>query len=235
MRALLFVLALSPLLFLDAGAQEKKTEKKKPDPKVWMCKRGDLLWEEKFDEGKWGKEWNRYKGNFVVEGDSVKSNEVASDGHHPAMSRALGGDNNVVVQFSFKSDGSPWMGFALDDKEHVARLIINPDQFKIVKMSGTGGTTKGNDVDTKRVKLNDGNWHTVVWEIVGKEMVATIDDKDMVIGKADDMTPTRSHCELINGGQFAWWKDIKVWKAEEDDKWPARRPQLLQMLKKKAY
>ena len=151
------------------------------------------------------------------------------------MSRKLGGDNNVVVQFSFKSDGSPWMGFALDDKEHVARLIISPDQFKIVKMSGTGGTTKGVDVDTKRVKLNDGNWHTVVWEIVGKEMVATIDDKDMVIGKADDLTPTRSRCELINGGQFAWWKDIKVWKAEEDDKWPAKRAQLLAMLKKKAY
>jgi hypothetical protein len=236
MRTLYLALLLSPGLFLSASAQDKKPEpKKKPDPKVWMCKRGELLWEEKFEEGKWSKEWNRYKGNFVVEGDSVKSNEVAADGHHPAMSRNLGGDNNLVVQFSFKSDGSPWMGFALDDKEHVARLIINPDQFKIVKMSGTGPTTKGNDVDTKRVKLNDGNWHTVVWEIVGKEMVATIDDKDMVIGKADDLTPTRSHCELINGGQFAWWKDIKVWKAEEDDKWPARRPQLLSALKKKPY
>jgi hypothetical protein len=57
----------------------------------------------------------------------------------------------------------------------------------------------------------------------------------MVIGKADDMTPTRSRCELINGGQFAWWKDVKVWKAEVDDKWPAKRPQLLAMLKKKPY
>ena len=85
------------------------------------------------------------------------------------------------------------------------------------------------------MKLNDGNWHTVVWEIVGKEMVATIDDKDMVIGKADDMTPTRSRCELINGGQFAWWKEIKVWKAEEDDKWPLRRPAILSALKKKQY
>jgi len=236
MRALLFVLALSPLLFLDAGAQDKKPEaKKKPDPKTWMCKRGELLWEEKFEGGAWSKEWNRYKGNFVVEGDAVKSAEIAADAHHPAMARKLGGDNNVVVQFSFKSDGSPWMGFALDDKEHVARLIINPDQFKIVKMSGTGGTTKGTDVDAKRAKLNDGAWHTVVWEIVGNEMIATVDDKDMVIGKADDMTPTRSRCELINGGQFDWWKDVKVWKAEVDDKWPAKRPQLLSMLKKKPY
>src|SRR5579863_10048403 len=186
-RHLIFVLALTPALLLSAGAQDAKKpdpakKKDKPDGKVWMCKRGDLLWQEKFEEGMYSKEWNKYKGNFVVEGDAVKSAEIASDGHHPAMSRKLGGDNDVIIQFSFKDDGAPWMGFALDDKEHVARLIINPDQFKIVKMSGTGPTTKGTDVDTKRAKLNDCSWHQVVWEIVGKEMVATIDDKDMVIG-----------------------------------------------------
>ena len=232
-RFLALILILAPIALLEA--QDRKPEKKKPDPKTWMAKRGELLWEENFEGGKWSKEWNKYKGNFVVEGDAVKSAEIASDGHHPAMSRKLGGDNNIIVQFSFKSDGSPWMGFALDDKEHVARLIISPDKFKIVKMSGTGGTTKGSDVDSRNVKLNDGNWHTVVWEIVGKEMVATIDDKDMVLGKADDLAPIRSRCELINGGQFAWWKDVKVWKAEEDDKWPQKRAQLLQLLKKKAY
>ena len=117
MRTLALILVFSPILLVDA--QDKKPEpKKKPDPKTWMCKRGELLWEEKFEDGKWSKEWNKYKGNFVVEGDAVKSNELAADGHHPAMSRRLGGDNNVIVQFSFKSDGSPWLGFALDDKEN---------------------------------------------------------------------------------------------------------------------
>jgi hypothetical protein len=220
-----------------AVAQDKKADpkkKEKPDGKVWMCKRGDLLWEEKFEGGTWSKEWNKYKGNYVVEGDAVKSAEIASDGHHPAMSRKLGGDNNVVIQFSFKVDGAPWMGFSLDDKEHVARLILNPDQFKIVKMSGTGPTTKGSDVDSKKMKLNDGAWHTVVWEIFGDEMVATIDDQQMVMGKAEGMTPTRSRCEFINGGQWAWYKDVKVWKADADDKWPQKRAQLMSMLKKKS-
>ncbi len=219
------------------SAQDKKSDpkkKEKPDGKVWMVKRGELLWEEKFEGGAWSKEWNKYKGNFVVEGDAVKSAEIAADGHHPAMSRKLGGDNNVVIQFTFKDDGSPWMGFSLDDKEHVARLILNPDQFKIVKMSGTGPTTKGSDVDSRKMKLSDGAWHTVVWEIYGDEMVATIDDTQMVLGKAEGMTPTRSRCELINGGQWAWYKDIKVWKAEADDKWPAKRAAILQSLKKKS-
>lgn len=215
-------------------SQEKKSEKKAPDGKTWMTKRGELLWEESFEGGQWSKEWNKYKGDYkVVESDKLKVAEIAADAHHPAMSRKLG-DTNVVVQFKFKFDGSPWIGFAMDDKEHVARLILNPDQFKIVKMAGTGPTTKGWDIDSKKQKLNDGAWHTVVLEIYGEEMVATIDDKEMVLGKGEGMTPTRSRCELISGGQFAWYSDIKVWKAELDDKWPQKRAQLLQMLKKKA-
>src|SRR5262245_36488634 len=107
---LILTLAFAPLVAVasfDSGpaalAQDKKTDvkkKEKPDGKVWMVKRGELLWEEKFEGGAWSKEWNKYKGNFVVEGDAVKSAEIAADGHHPAMSRKLGGDNNIVVQFS---------------------------------------------------------------------------------------------------------------------------------------
>jgi hypothetical protein len=226
-----FILILGSVL--PTLAQDKKSEKKSPDGKTWMTKRGELLWEENLEGGQWSKEWNKYKGDYKVEGDKLKVAEIAADGHHPAMSRKLG-DNNVVVQFRFKFDGSPWIGFAMDDKEHVARLILNPDQFKIVKMAGTGPTTKGWDIDTKRQKLNDSAWHTVVLEIYGEEMVASIDDKEMVLGRGEGMNPTRSRCELISGGQYAWYSDIKVWKAELDDKWPQKRAQLLQMLKKKS-
>ena len=100
-------------------------------------------------------------------------------------------------------------------------------------VTGIGPTTKHTEVDRTPLKLNDDAWHTVVWEIYGDEMVATIDDQQMVLGKAEGMTPTRSRCELINGGQWAWYKDIKVWKAEADDKWPAKRAQLMGALKKK--
>ncbi len=227
--ACLLVLGLLPS---GADAQEKK-KKAPPDPKVWMCKRGELLWEESFEGGAWAKDWNKYKGDYKIEGDAVKVAEIASDGHHPAMSRKLGADN-VIIQFRFKIEGSPWMGFAIDDKEHVGRLMISNDQFKIVKMSGIGGTTKGVDIDSGRVKLNDGLWHTVVWEIYGDEMIATVDDKEMALGKAPGLTPTRGRCELISGGQFAHYDDIKVWKAEPDEKWPQKRAQLMQLLKKKA-
>jgi hypothetical protein len=219
--------------FPPAAPAQERPKKAPPEPRVWMVTRGELLWEESFADGKWADDWRKYKGDYKVQDGAVRVAEIAADGHHPAMSRKLGADD-VVVQFRFKLEGSSWMGFALDDKEHVGRLILHPDQFRILKMSGIGGTTKGEAVDSVRLKLNDGQWHTVVWEICGDEMVATVDDKEMALGKAPGMTSTRGRCELISGGQYALYDDIKVWKAEPDPKWPQKRAQLMQMLRKKS-
>jgi hypothetical protein len=56
----------------------------------------------------------------------------------------------------------------------------------------------------------------------------------MALAKADGLSMDRNHVELNNGGQWANFKDIKVWKAEPDAKWPGKRAQLIDMMKKKA-
>ena len=235
-RALALAILLVPGLFLDAAlAQEKKQDPKKkpaPEPKTWMCKKGELMFEENFEGGQLSKDWSSGKGDYKVEGDALKVAEVAADKHNAYKSRKVT-DPNVIVQFSFKLDGCPWMGAAVDGSNHVSNLSLAADSFKIRKMEGIGPTTKGTDVDQRRMKLNDGAWHTVVWEIYADEMVATIDDKEMVLGKAEGISMERNHLELNSGGQFALYKEIKVWKAELDDKWPQKRAQLMQMLKKK--
>jgi len=224
-------LVLAPSLFLDAAGQDAK-KKAPPEPKTWMCKKGELMFEEHFEGGQLAKEWSSGKGDYKVETDTLKVAEVAADKHNAYKSRPVSSPN-VIVQFSFKLDGSPWMGAAVDGKEHVSNLSLAADQFRIRKMEGIGPTTKGTDVDSRKMKLNDGAWHTVVWEIYADEMVATVDDKEMVMGKAEGISMDRNHLELNSGGQFSLYKDIKVWKAELDDKWPQKRAQLMQMLKKK--
>jgi hypothetical protein len=220
------------------GAQDKKTDKKKPaDPKVWMSLRGTLLWEEAFANGAYSKEWNKYKGNYIVEKDQLKVAEVAGDGHLPTMTRNFK-ESNVIIQFGFKFEGAKWLGMQLDDatndakKEHVAQLTIQPDGFRIEKMTGFGPTTKNTVVDQKKVKFDPGAWHTMVWEIQGDEMVATVDDTTMAIAKADGMTLVRSRVQLVSSGEWAWYSDIKVWKAELDPKWAKKRPALVEAAKK---
>jgi len=219
------------------SAQDKKADapKKKapPEPKVWMVKKGDLLWEEKWDESDWPKDWYKGKGNWQIESGELKGAEQKEDAHHAYTSRKVT-EINVVIQFSFKLDGAKWMGGFFDGKEHVSAMQINADGFNIKKMSGIGPTSKSTEIDSSKAKLNDGAWHTVVWEIYDKEMVATIDDKDMVLGKADDLSADRSHLELnTGGGQWGLFKEVKVWKAELDDKWAQKRAMIIQSLKKK--
>src|SRR5689334_278509 len=167
--ALLLALPAPGALAQDA---KKAAPKKAADPKVWMSLRGPLLWQETFAGGVWSKDWNLYKGKFVVEKEQLKVAEQASDGHLPTMTRNFK-ESNVVIQFNFKFEGAKWLGIQLDDatndakKEHVAQLTIQPDSFRIEKMTGFGATTKNTTVDQKRMKFEPGAWHTIVWEIQG--------------------------------------------------------------------
>ncbi|HZE98474.1 MAG TPA: hypothetical protein VE981_15685 [Planctomycetota bacterium] len=232
----LAVLLLAASSVLEQAAN-KATPKKAADPKVRMCIRGPLLWEETFAGGAWNKEWNKYKGNYVVEKDQLKVAEQAGDGHLPTMTRNFK-ESNVVIQFAFKFEGAKWLGVQLDDatndakKEHVAQLTIQPDSFRIEKMTGFAGTTKNTVVDQKKMKFEPGSWHTIVWEIVGDEMVATVDDKDVIMAKVDGMTLVRSRLQLVSSGDWAWYDEIRVWKGEVDPKWPKKRDALREQTKK---
>jgi hypothetical protein len=235
MRTRLFpaVLLLAGLV-LPVAAQDKKPDpKKKAEPKVWMCKKGELLWEETFEGSELPKEWYKGKGNWQVDSGTLKGAEVPADAHHAYTSRPVK-EPNAIIQITFKLDGAKWMGGFFDGKEHVSALSLNADSFNIKKMSGIGPTSKSTEIDSTKMKLNDGAWHTVVWEIYGNEMVATIDDQAMALAKAEGLSSDRSHLELnTGGGQWALFKDVKVWKAELDDKWPTKRPMIIQMMKKK--
>ncbi|HEV3029562.1 MAG TPA: hypothetical protein VG457_18435 [Planctomycetota bacterium] len=236
-RALVFFLAavLAPI----ALAQEaRKTAPKKPaDAKVWMALRGPLLWEETFAGGVWSKDWNLYKGKFIVEKEQLKVAEQAADGHLATMTRNFK-ESNVIIQFRFKFEGAKWLGIQLDDavndakKENVAQLTVQPDSFRIEKMTGFAGTTKNTVVDQRKMKFEPGVWHRIVWEIQGDEMLAAVDDQEIVMAKVDGMTLVRSRLQLVTGGEVAWFDGIKVWKAEADPRWAKKKAALQESMKK---
>jgi hypothetical protein len=231
-------LLLSLALALQAVGQDSKVDPKKkapPEPKTWMCKKGELLWEEHFQGTELSKDWNKGKGLWQVDAGTLKSAEVPADNHSAYASRDVK-EPNAIIQMTFKLEGAQWMGANFDGKGHVSSLSLNTDLFNIRKTSPGGPpTSKSVEGDSTRVKLNDGAWHTVVWEVYGTEMVATIDDKEMALAKIDGLLSDRTHLTLVTGGgQWAIFKDVKVWKAELDDKWPQKRVVVMSAMKKKA-
>ena len=148
-RSLILGILLAPVVLISAWAQDKKQDPKKktpPEPKNWMCKKGELLWEEKFAGSELPKEWYKGKGNWQVDSEQLKGAELPADAHHAYTSHPVK-ESNVVIQFSFKLDGAKWMGGFFDGKEHVSALSINPDSFNIKRMSGIGPTSKSTEIE----------------------------------------------------------------------------------------
>jgi hypothetical protein len=187
-----------------------------------MCKQGELLLEDNFDNGRYGKAWFRITGQFDVSGGQLKCAELPPDNHHSELSTGGMGPlkaKDFVIQFSFKLDGATMLGVGLENpKGHVARAIATPEGFEIMKWDGKK--------DGRKIKLDTGTWHRALVEVHGSEMVAQVDDHPAFYFEDEKLMVEKPRLVLINYGQFAWFDDVKVWKAEPDADWPAKRAKL---------
>jgi hypothetical protein len=187
-----------------------------------MCKQDELLLDDNFDSGKYGKEWFRITGQFSVSGGQLKCAELPADNHHSELSTGSTGPlkaRDFVIQFSFKLDGAKMLGIGLENpKGYVARAIATPDGFEIMKWDGKK--------DSRKIKLDTGTWHRALVEVHGSEMVAQVDDQPPLYFEDDGLKVEKPRLVLINYGQFAWFDDVKVWRAEPADDWPTKRAKL---------
>ncbi len=191
-------------------------------PKPLMCSPGELLLEDSFTNGAHSKDWFRITGKFDVSGGQLKCAELPSDMHHSELSTGPTGPlkaNDFVIQFSFKLDGARMLGIGLENpKGHVARAMATPDGFEIMKWKG--------HKDVREFKFKRGTWHNALVEIHGSEMVAQFDDQPPLYFEDKGLIVDKPRLVLINYGRHAWFDDIKVWKAEPNDTWPAKRAEL---------
>jgi hypothetical protein len=230
--AVIALLACCALAAPAADAKKKKDEAVPDLPKVLMTTPGKVMLEEPFTAESWKKNWSAYKGDFQSVGDQLRVAERPEDGHHPEASHP-GPVHNVIVRFKFKYDGCKWMGFSFTDKEHVARIMIQNDGFELVKMSGIGPTTKGQRLDHVNVKWDPAKWYTMTIELLGDELLASVDDQYVLFGEAPGMDIDKNRIALIVGGQYGWYDELKMWEALSDPKWAKRKPLVLAQKEKR--
>lgn len=191
-------------------------------PKPIMCSPGALLLEDSFANGSYSKDWFRITGKFEVFGGQLKCAELPADMHHSELSTGPTGAlkaQDFLIQFSFKLDGAKMLGVGLENpKGHVARAMVTPAGLEIMKWDG--------QKDARKFSFEPGAWHTAVVEIYGSEMVAQFDDQPPLYFEDAGLKTEKPRLVLINYGQFAWFDDIKVWKAEPAEGWPAERKKL---------
>jgi hypothetical protein len=169
--------------------------------------------------------------------DGVFTGIENPEAHHPATASFGVLFKDAIIQCDVRLDDVPAEGRlyrslfvkATDTKDYVCALnvgggglnalayddaTINPqtkqrDKFPAVRAASS-------------VKLNE--WHTVVLEIKGEELVATLDDKSVTL--SSPLLGADKHSVMLGAGTQASFRNLRIWEALPNADWPKHKQAL---------
>jgi hypothetical protein len=181
------------------------------------------------------KDWKVAKGKWEVVDGGMRGAELKDDMHGAVARRNLN-MKDVVIAFSFKLDGAKTISLSLNGaKGHINRVRINAKGVSVVKddQDGKNGPDKAAVLDTVAVDIKPGMWHTLVVELHGADMLATLDGKHTAFGTNEAVAKDKTNLGLTVAGETASFKGLKVWESTTTTKdWSATRAKLLAARKK---
>lgn len=223
MRILLSAAVCVALFSLGARAAEPADA-----PKTLMTVRGPLLFSDDFSQPL-GKDWQAGKGKWEVVEGSIRGSELKADQHGAVRRHALPAQN-VIIQYSFKLEGARATTLSINDaKGHCCRVAINANGLSLNKDShDKNQTDKSAILQKKEVAIKPGQWHTLVVEIQGNEMVASLDGQTVALGAHESINVPKKNFGLTVGGESVSFKNLRVWEAQPSKEWEATRAKLAQ-------
>ena len=178
--------------------------------------------------GKSGR-WEQVEGTFK----GIESPEA----HHPATASFGIQFTDAIVQCDVRLNDVPAEGRqyrslfvkATDAKDYVISLSVGPGGLFLTPYDAEriNPTTKQRDKGPvsrvpATVKLNE--WHTVVLEIKGDEVVGTLDNKSTTL--SNPLIATAKHSLMLGAGTEASFRNLRVWEALPNAEWPQNKARL---------
>jgi hypothetical protein len=200
--------------------------------KTVVTERGKQLLNDDFGKPL-AKQWKPGKGKWEIVDDALKGVEVKDDMHAASLRRPIP-FHDAVVQYSFKLDGAKTTTFSINAaKGHICRVIVKPNGFTVQKddQDGKDGPDKAMALDTCSVDVKPGEWHTLLIELQGKEMLARLDDKHVAFGAHDTFDVDKTSVGLTVSGDSVSFKDLKIWEASANKEWETTKAKLLEARK----
>jgi len=200
-----------------------------PGPSIppLMSVPGKLLYSDDFSKP-FGKQWRVGKGKWEVVDGVMRGAELTSD-MHGAVARHEMPFDNVIIQFSVKFDGAKSTSLSINKSNgHLSRVRITPSDLTVQKddQDGKKGSDKALVLDSRKVKLAPGEWHTVLVELQGTEIVASLDGKTVAFGTHGSIEGPKANFGLTVAGEAVSFKNLRVWDASASKNWPATREKL---------
>ena len=88
-------------------------------------------------------------------------------------------------------------------------------------------------LDKVPLKLEAGAWYTLLLEMQGKDVVASIDGQQTAFGTGERIDVDKTSVQLRIRGESVALKNLRVWEATPSDTWEATRAKLLDARKTK--
>ena len=227
-----------------------------------LGKPGKLLFEDDFARSAMSPKWKTGKGIWEVKDGVVTATEKAEDKHaayayiNPNIEY-----KDIVAEYSFKFGHATKIHLMMEDNKykgahagHIIRASIFPNQVELADMKFGNmkleNFEKLNDPKASaeekkaiREKIKDksaafkfpfdpSEWHVARVEVVGDEMLLSIDGKVAAYFKSEGVDhPTKNMIGFTIGNQGEV-RSLKVWEASTSPEWASRKSEVVVGLKK---
>ena len=112
-----------------------------------------------------------------------------------------------------------------DEKDYVCSIILNEAGFRIQKDDNDHeGPDKAVPLGAKKMPLKINEWHKVLFEIKGNEMVGTIDGQSLT-GSHQLITESKHSVMFVMGVQGSV-RNFKAWEALPNPEWEKNKAKL---------
>lgn len=197
-----------------------------PLPKTLMTERGKEI--VKDDLASFGKDWKAAKGEWKPVDGGMKAKELKDD-MHGAAARLPVKFKNAVIQFDFRLEGAKNCSLSVNDATgHVCRVPFNATGFSVNKdkHDKKDDTDKPAVLQRKAVTIEPGKWHTMVVEINGKEIVATLDGKETAVGEHAAIEKSMTNIGFTCAGESCIYRNLRIWEATPKADWKETKAKL---------
>jgi hypothetical protein len=225
-----------------------------------MAKRGKELLNDNFDgRSDLGKVWKNGIALVTVQ-DGVMVGKELPEKNHAAVVKTQMTFKDIVADFDFRFDGGKGVNFVMDDNTykgshagHIARVSFNG--FGINLGDSKTGTMANENYENKdkpefkeklaevrkkteaqaKVKLEQGKWYHATVEVLGDEMVVSLDGKPVGYLKSPGIAhEAKNLLGFSLSGQVDLIDNVRVCEATASDDWSKRRSEMEAMMKANA-
>lgn len=192
-------------------------------PKTVLAARGRLLLQEDFAHpvdaivaGRASRargDWHVYSGQWDFAEGALRGRQMPDDGRSAFVVRPLQ-FKAAVIQFDFRMDGCRQVIFRIQDTipEHICSVRLHREGFEAQKDDHDHqGPDKAVPFGRAAAPIADGEWKTLLVEIKGDTMAATMDGHT-VRGSDPLLAVDKATVEFVVTGQAASFRNLRIWE-----------------------